>query len=264
MKANDGQQLVGFSIRMSTMQAAIHTDQSIAIAFDADVLKQPDKKYFDPAYWRALDAVTATAQGRGNSFFVDAPFGAVVLRKYLRGGCAARISRDRYLYTGLARSRPFQEFSTLVALSNLGLPVSRPVAAMCEHKGLISRGALMTHAISNAITLADVLQQSDDAEEQVVANSVEQTIWRNVGRCIRRFHAAGVWHADLNARNILIDKGLEVFLIDFDRARLTPGQPVEGTNNLARLKRSIQKISAGNHKDYVTKHWMALMAGYDD
>lgn len=256
---------------MSLMHPAIHIESSVAIAFDADVMTEPQKNYFEEDYWRSQNVVTGTAKGRGNSWFVDAPFGRVVLRQYLRGGWAARISRDRYFYAGVESSRPFQEFSVMVALLNLGLPVPKPVAALCEHRGMFSRGGLITHAIANVQTLADYLPQSQADEEQaakeqvgVGVGAVDSNVWQNTGRCIRRFHAAGLWHADLNARNILVDADQTVYLIDFDRARFRPGKSVDRQNNLARLKRSLLKICVEKHDEFVSMVWTQLMEGYDE
>ena len=246
------------------MQPATHIEKSYAIAFDADVLAQPQNHHFDEAYWRDQDAVYETAKGRGNSWFIDSPFGRVVLRRYFGGGWAARFSRDHYFYLGVIHSRPFQEFAVLVSLLSLGLPVPKPVAALCEHKGLFYRGALITQAIEGARTLADFLPTSDGHKANRDINDENTNIWQDTGRCIRRFHDAGLWHADLNARNILIDGNQEVHLIDFDRARLTPDKPVDGQNNLARLKRSLKKIGSHNGDEFLSSAWAKLMEGYND
>ena len=78
----------------------------------------------------------------------------------------------------------------------------------------------------------------------------------------RSFHDAGVWHADLNARNILLDADDEIFLVDFDRARFTPGRAVAGGRNLARLKRSLLKISPPEIKAGLSESWAQLEAAY--
>jgi len=114
----------------------------------------------------------------------------------------------------------------------------------------------MTARIEGAQTLADVLpvgQTSADLSEK---------LWADVGECIRRFHMAGVWHADLNARNILLDTNSRVFLIDFDRARFTPGKAVNGENNLSRLKRSLVKLWPASPTPAMQPAWACLMAAY--
>jgi 3-deoxy-D-manno-octulosonic acid kinase len=65
------------------------------IVYDADTMPAMEPAWFDPEYWRKAEAVTGTAPGRGTTCFVESPVGELVLRRYLRGGWAARLSRDR-------------------------------------------------------------------------------------------------------------------------------------------------------------------------
>ena len=238
------------------MKPVIHKGKSFAIAYDASLMGVPDADYFSVDYWKSRQALTAQALGRGSAWFIDAPFGHVVLRKYFRGGWAARISRESYLFSSVSRSRPFREFHLLAALYEQGLPVPRPVAALCEHHGIISTGALMTERISAAQTLADLLPGNSHGAD------TDSSLWESVGVCIRRFHDAGVWHADLNARNILLAAGLQVFLIDFDRARFTPGKVVRGQGNLNRLKRSLARLWPTTELAAMEPAWSQLEAGY--
>jgi 3-deoxy-D-manno-octulosonic acid kinase len=70
---------------------------------------------------------------------------------------------------------------------------------------------------------ADLITQRIENSESLAARLLEGplslTQWIAVGRCIRRFHDAGVHHADLNAHNILLTPE-QVYLIDFDRGTL--------------------------------------------
>ena len=239
------------------MNPALHKETAVAIAYDAERLDIPDINYFDVEYWRGQNALTGAAVGRGNSWFVNAPFGSVVLRQYLRGGWIARVSRAHYFFTGIERSRPLREFNILVSLFELGLPVPVPIAALCRHHGILSTGALITEKIEQTRTLADVLPSGASGP------SMSKESWAKIGNCIRRFHQAGVWHADLNARNVLLDSAGQVYLIDFDRARFTAGKKVHGQGNLSRLKRSLRKLWPGTHAEALQPAWEHLMAGYD-
>jgi 3-deoxy-D-manno-octulosonic acid kinase len=65
-----------------------------------------------------------------------------------------------------------------------------------------------------------------------------------VGRCLRRFHDAGVQHADLNSDNIMLDGDGGTWVLDFDRGRLRePGSWRERV--LDRLARSLAKRRPG-------------------
>lgn len=235
------------------MKHVIHKEKSWAVTYDASLMEAPGPDYFSVDYWRTRDALAGEAIGRGSAWFVEAPHGPVVLRHYLRGGWAATVSRQNYFFTGVKNSRPFREYHVLVELYAKGLPVPRPVAALCQHSGVLSTGAIMTACIPNAKTLADILTAGDSGEG----------VCSKVGSCIRKFHDAGVWHADLNVRNILLDEDLNVYLIDFDRSRYNPGKPVNGEGNLKRLKRSFQKLWVTKEMSGQQPAWHELEAGYD-
>ena len=236
------------------MQPVTHKEKSQAIVYDASVMDAPGVDYFSIDFWKARHALVGEAPGRGSTWFINMPVGPVALRQYLRGGWVAKISRQSYFFTTVSRSRPFREFHLLAALYEQGLPVPRPVAALCEHHGIISTGTILTGCISSSKTLADLLPAN---------NGSDKNLWLRVGRCIRRFHDAGVWHADLNARNILLDAESKVYLIDFDRARFKPGKAVNGLGNLHRLKRSLTKLWPAKELSAMPPAWAQLEAGYD-
>ena len=238
------------------MKPVTHKQDSLSIVYDADLIGSPSADYFSVDFWRSRQALMGEAVGRGSAWFIDAPFGPVVLRRYLRGGWAAKVSRQSYFFTTVSRSRPFREYHLMADLFELGLPVPRPVAALCEFHGVISTGAILTARIPSAQTLADALPGNNDKLE------LDDSFWGGVGKCIRRFHDAGVWHADLNARNILLDAELQVFLIDFDRARFTPQNAVQGQANLSRLKRSLVKLWPTTALSEQETAWSQLEAGY--
>ena len=228
----------------------------MAFIYDADLMTAACADYFKADYWGNQDALDGEAVGRGSAWFINAPFGQVVLRQYLRGGWIAKLSHRHYAFLGVESSRPFREFNILATLHMQGFPVPRPVAALCEHRGLLSTGALMTARITSAQTLADLLINQKKYDEP------GQDYWSQIGRCIRRFHDAGVWHADLNARNIMLDNDSQVFVIDFDRARFTPGKQVDGVGNLKRLYKSLVKLWPSRATSALAPAWAQLEAAY--
>jgi 3-deoxy-D-manno-octulosonic acid kinase len=232
------------------MDLVIRNYASISMASDASCLQSPSVEYFSVDYWQDQGVVEGLAPGRGHAWFIKAPFGRAVLRRYLRGGWAARLSRDRYLFTSVERSRPFREFHLLSRLCEVGLNVPRPLAALCEHHGCLSSGALITERIPQSQTLAERLPMLGDSD------------WVALGRSLANFHRAGVRHADLNARNILLDGRGQVFLVDFDRARYSPGRGVNGASNLRRLRRSLAKLWPGNAPVPLQVAWGRLLDGY--
>jgi 3-deoxy-D-manno-octulosonic acid kinase len=231
------------------MKPVTINNESQAIVYDAEVLSGVEDGLFDPCHWVNQGALVGTAPGRGTTQFIDTPFGPAVLRRYLRGGWAAHLSRDRYLYAGSERSRPFREFHLLADMRAAGLRVPAPIAALCDHSGIFYRGALITKQIQPASVLADQLGASD-------------LNWSRLGRELREFHDAGMDHADLNARNILLHDGdSTAWLLDFDRSSFSPGSAVDGRSNLARFRRSLQKLWPAGAPP-LESCWQALLGGY--
>lgn len=153
------------------------------------------------------------------------------LRHYFRGGKAALLSRDRYVFLGAERARSFAEFRMLAKLQQAGLPAPRPVAARFRRDGLTYSADLITAWIAGTRTLAAALREAADPAD----------LMAGVGSTLARFHSGGFCHADLNANNILIDRGGGVWLVDFDRARLRkPGG--WHRSRIRRLRRSLQKL----------------------
>ena len=225
-----------------------------AIMFDRTLPMPPGEAWFDREHWAALGKLDVHSGGRGDVAFVDTPIGACVLRHYRRGGLAASMSADRYLWTGAARTRAFREFRLLAELANLGLPVSPPVAARYVRDGLRYRADLLTRRIEDAKTLAACLANA----------SFDPRLAQQIGLTVARMHTANVWHADLNAHNILVDGNGVVWLIDFDRSRIRKPRLVWQQANIARLRRSLDKLGARRHADFDLSFWHPLLAAYHD
>ena len=233
------------------MKPSTYKKNSRIIVYDADLIQQPGAHLFVAEAWESSGSVVGQAPGRSSALFLETGFGPAVLRHYFRGGWAAHLSRDRYVYTGLERSRPIAEFHMLARLYKMGLPVPQPLAAQCLREGLFYSGDLMTRRLLDVIPLADLpdILQNDPA------------MWIATGACIRRFHDHGLVHADLNARNILVGSKNTVYLIDFDRAQIRPGARNLFEANLKRLQRSLRKILGPGQLE---QDWKYLQRGYTE
>jgi 3-deoxy-D-manno-octulosonic acid kinase len=207
---------------------------------------------FDPEFWRGRGEIEGEARGRTATLFVRSQGKSWALRHYCRGGFTARIWRDHYLWNGESASRPFAEWQLTYHLHRAGLPVPPPVAARYEQHGLTYRGDIITERLTEASPLAGCLR----------LGALSVLNWIAIGRCLRRFHDLGVCHADLNARNVLLGNGDEVFLVDFDRGSLRkPGLWCD--SNLVRLRRSLEKVTYGLPPDRFTEaDWHGLLDGY--
>jgi len=147
------------------MKASTHKQDSRVIVYDADLIQQPGAHLFAADAWERSGSVVGQAPGRGSALFLETGFGPAVLRHYLRGGWAARLSRDRYLYAGLERSRPIAEFHMLARLYKQGLPVPRPLAAQCKRAGIFYSGDLITRRLMDVIPLADLPDRQQTGPE---------------------------------------------------------------------------------------------------
>lgn len=205
------------------------------ILYDVSTASQIENVWFSLGHWEQRGLLLGGAPGRGTSCFVQGPQQQLVLRHYHRGGLIGRVLRDLYLWTGISRTRPWQEMHLLAELWRLGLPVPMPVAARVVRTGVWYQADLITARLPDVVPLADII-----TELPVVA-------LQQVGKTIRRFHQAGLYHVDLNPRNIVINPITEeVFLLDFDRCRLfaKPLDPLRCRANLNRLHRALVKLNA--------------------
>lgn len=225
---------------------------------------------FLPETWRAAGRLREQAVGgRGTVVFVASgdvdggdepePQGAGpdagedwALRHYHRGGLPGRLLDDRFVWAGASLTRSFREWRLLRRLHNDGLPVPRPVAAAYRRRGLTYAADLITARIPGAQPLAAHLARGP----------IPADTWRRLGHCIRRFHDAGVFHADLNVHNLLLDESSHPWLLDFDRGRIRqPGGWRRA--NLERFARSLRKTNATNDAVNVAPaDWSALLSGY--
>lgn len=220
--------------------------------YDAGLDPRPQAQWLDAQFWRAQAASRDAASGRGGAQFVDTPLGACVLRHYQRGGLVARFNRDKYLWLGAARTRAFAEFRLLAALVDADLPVPSPIAAAYRREGIGYRADLLMRRIPDSEGLA----------VRIRSQRVDAQLAQAVGATLARFHGHGVWHADLNAHNILVDGAGKVWLIDFDRGRMRRPSLSWQRANLLRLRRSFDKLGARRMHDFDVRFWHPMLAAY--
>jgi 3-deoxy-D-manno-octulosonic acid kinase len=214
--------------------------------------QQAAESLFDPDYWRARGELLPVQGGRGAAWFIASGTRQWALRHFRRGGFAARLARDSYLWLGEKKVRAFAEWRLLDLLNDRGLPVPRPIAARYQRRGMLYRCDLITQRIMDCAPLSELLAR----------RTLPEGAWRAIGAALARLHRAGVDHADLNAHNILLDGRSTVSVIDFDRGRLRDPGPWSA-RNLERLERSLKKISQGLSADRFSETtWTWLLAGY--
>jgi tRNA A-37 threonylcarbamoyl transferase component Bud32 len=172
---------------------------------------------------------------------------AAVVRTFRRGGAMRHLNGGRY-FLG---HRAFAELRAAETARRAGVRTPLPLAATERGAGLGYTAHFATLWIPDARDLvARLADPGRDEGHQLLAEA---------GRQVGRMHGAGVAHPDLNLRNLLV-RGAEVYLLDFDRARVYPG-PVPGCQrerDLLRLARSARKLRAPVGPD----GWAAFREGY--
>lgn len=228
------------------------------ILYDASLITSPSADLFDPTWLAQHGTISKAGNGRGEAWFVDLNQHHWVLRHYMRGGMVARFNTYHYLGWQLQTSRAWKEWQLLQIMQDKGLPVPRPVAACISWQPVRLTGLyqawLIVEAIAGTSTLANI----------IATTPARDNIWHAIGKCIRRFHDQNVYHADLNANNILLDSNDSVFLIDFDRGEFRQdGQWKQA--NLQRLLRSLNKLQNMHQNFHFTvDNWQTLLKAYQE
>lgn len=188
---------------------------------------------------RAADG--AASDGRGTTCRIALPDGgAAFVRRYVHGGLFGALLGDRYWGRP---ARPLCELVATEAARAAGIVAPEVLAAVvlpAPPAGLLYRAVLVTRALDDRRALGDALRAAtDDAGRRAwLACAV---------RAVRRLHAAGIHHPDLNVSNVLVAQqpDEEAALIDFDRARV--GTKPVGMLGVwlarRRLSRSIAKLA---------------------
>lgn len=197
--------------------------------------------------------------GRGQAWFIKLGDVHAVLRAYQRGGLLSYLNKSTYLGVNVDKSRAFREWRLLDWMYHEGLPVPRPIAAsLCRWPvpfGPFYRAHILLQKIEDTQTLDHRLSESE----------IDQSIWQKIGECIAIFHRHNIFHADLNANNILLDKQSNIFLIDFDKSEVRDGNAGSSwkEQNLQRLKRSLLKQQGiHTHYHFSDTDWQSLYNAY--
>ena len=234
------------------MLASVQEYAGGAMLYDPARAGNAQPLWLNEQWWAQRGEVRRPAAGRGAAALILADARSMVLRHYRRGGLVARLSTDRYWWRNAESTRSFREWRLLQAMRQEGLPVPVPLVAGFRRHGRSYSADLLMEQLPDVQSLAARLQLAP----------MPLSHWVALGRCLRRFHDAGICHADLNAHNILFDGGDQIWLIDFDRASRRP-QGLWCDDNLARLYRSIEKsCQALSAEQFTAADWFSLLRGY--
>ncbi len=236
---------------ISQVRASVHAGRTFW--FDPHHLSQVSARHFDPIAHVGGTAL-ATGSGRGQAMLVHEGEHAYVLRHYRRGGLMARLSHDRFWRAAPHDSRAMREFSLLRLMRSWQLPVPEPVAAShWPRAGLLYEADILVGLIPGSTNVVQALQR----------RSLAPAEWQALGRAIRQLHDRHIFHSDLNAHNLLLDRSGLAWVVDFDKCGLRTGEAWK-PQNLARLLRSLRKEATRVTPYHWTEaEWPLLVAGYE-
>lgn len=127
-----------------------------------------------------------------------------VLRNFYHGGVLGNVFKYSFWEKNV---RSFREFQILCQLHEFGLPVVNPLFAL-KTNGLFYNQSISTEYIENT-------------EDFNCITEFSKTILDNLFMIIDKFFDHGLFHPDLNIKNILFEKGTEkIYLLDLDKAKL--------------------------------------------
>ena len=209
-------------------------------ADDRTVVALPE--YIEPLVAADMENLPAVRHGRSPLRRLALPGKpALLIRRYNRGGLLRAINRDRYS----SPARVLNEIRVCREAVSRGVPVAPAVGAIIEKIGKFYRLSLVTCEIEDAIDLGEYINWLPAAPPREVLME-KRGIIEAVGRAVRQMHDAGLYHADLQLKNILVrlsNEGVDVHFIDLDRSVIDGGLSERlRADNLRRLNRSVMKM----------------------
>ena len=236
------------------MTETVERTKNGAILYDKAIINQISAERFTAEGWLHAEVLTGSLRsaGRGNTMFVGNVPRQFVLRHYRRGGLLGKLVRDTYVFSGEDLTRSFMEWRLLDKLAANNMNVPRPAAARFVRRGTFYTADLITVRIPDVVSLSQYIAAEDRAE----------AFWQALGAAIWKFHEAGVYHADMNAYNVQVDKDGDIWMLDFDKGALLPPGPWQ-QETLSRLHRSLKKVLDLDPKlHFRATNWEQLLEGY--
>lgn len=228
----------------------------VRLAVRSDVAKVIDVQTFLPGQ---SSQVMSSFQGREQLRSVYLRNGETALiRAYRHGGLFRNLTRKVFFTWP---PRPFRELAITEEIRRRGIPTVEVYAAcVAALPGPFYRGWLLTKELKQAQDLWTAFQSG------LVRTLGVELVLAAVARTVKALHREGVYHHDLNVRNILVrseSDGVKGYIIDFDQATLNLGSLPAWLvrKNLNRLLRSISKLDPDRQLVSET-HWSHFLKSY--
>jgi len=189
---------------------------------------------------------SAVSGGRGRNPVVKIKGGEVVVRTYRRGGPVRFFLPDIFADA----RRPLDELVITEKGRQSGAPLPEILGLQIRWVlPPLFRARIISRKIPDAITLEEFIVS-------VLANyrtgkaglyDKKRCLIKSLSQSTGKLHQAGIFHNDLNIRNILVrqdqDDKIDAYIIDLDKSICRKGLALdERVNNLIRLNRSFDRF----------------------
>ena len=177
------------------------------------------------------NSVNSTLGGRTSTTVARLEgIGSVVIKYYRRGGAVRYLIKQRYLKCGKTRCQI--EYELLQKVRSLGINAPEPIAFAYRGR-LFYQCWLVTREIKDHQTLVQISRSNEEQTRMAIKALVKQ-----VSMLIKN----KILHADLHPGNVIVDNQNQVYLLDFDKGSVFPGDKnALRTRYLRRWNRAIQK-----------------------
>jgi serine/threonine protein kinase len=162
-----------------------------------------------------------------------------LIRPYRHGGLFRHLLRGVFFTWP---PRPFRELAITEEVRRRGIPTVEVLGA-CVRRiwGPFYLGWLVTRQLDGGEDLWTAMRDG------LVRQTGAKKVFNAVAGSLRALHREGIYHRDLNLKNILVRRESDTvrgYIIDFDRAMLFLGEvpPIMVQRNLDRLLRSANKL----------------------
>lgn len=166
----------------------------------------------------------------------------LIIRHYSHGGLWGKLAGD-VLW---GHNRPLNELVNAEKALEQGVNTVEVVALRFRNfLGTLCRADIFTLEITDAEDLL-VFLTNHTAEEIF---SQKRQLIRNIAQAVKKMHDAGIYHADLHLKNILVKRAApqKVYIIDLDKSDCIDGADgglsiEQRMSNIMRLDRSVEKF----------------------
>ena len=155
-----------------------------------------------------------------------------VVRTLMHGGVFRHITGKRFVSKG----RTMRELEVSAYLASNGILIPEILAVRLLRRGLFLSIDVVTRLVPDSTDLLACLGTPREDGLDLIRRS---------GSLIRRIHDLGVYHADLHVKNLLLDRGENLWVLDLDKAYRFAAMPGWLKDlNVKRFMRSIRKWRA--------------------